>query len=122
MAAIGQLLAQDDPPTAAACFNDLVAFGVMLGLRRMGLDAGSDFAVTGNDDIAEAELWTPGLTTTAIDATAMGEAAAQLLLARIAARDAPPQRIVLAPRLVARDSSGPPRRRPGVTPLAISRS
>jgi len=106
--AIKALLAMPNPPTAAACFNDVVAFGVMLGLRQMGLEPGRDFAVTGCDDIREAALWSPALTTVAIDTTAMGELAAQMLLDRIADHKAPRRETVLEPKLVVRASSGQP--------------
>lgn len=104
--AIKTLLARPNPPTAAACYNDVVAFGVMLGLRQLGREAGHDFAVTGCDDITEAALWSPGLTSIAIDTGAMGDAAVQLLLARIAEPGAPARSVVLEPKLVVRASSG----------------
>jgi LacI family transcriptional regulator len=116
--AIKTLLARPNPPTAAASYNDVVAFGVMLGLRQLGREPGDDFAVTGCDDITEADLWSPGLTSVAIDTSAMGDAAVQLLLARIAEPDAQPRSVVLEPKLVVRASSGqlreasPPARRP----------
>lgn len=104
--AVVRLLEQAEPPTAAVCFNDVIAFGVMLGLRRLALEPGRDFAVVGCDDVAEAALWTPALTTIAIGFVAMGDAAAKLLLDRIAEPQAPRRRVVLQPRLVVRDSSG----------------
>lgn len=109
--AIKSLLGRPDAPSAAACYNDVVAFGVMLGLRQIGREPGRDFSVAGCDDVSEAALWNPALTTVTIDTTAMGEAAAQLLLQRIAEPDAPRREIVLRPRLVVRSSSGAPRRR-----------
>jgi LacI family transcriptional regulator len=104
--AIKTLLARRRPPTAAICFNDVIAFGVMLGLRQLGVETGRDFAVVGCDDIAEAALWTPALTSVAIDAAAIGDAAVQLLLERIANIGAPPRKIILEPRLIVRESSG----------------
>ena len=65
-------------------------------------------AVTGCDDIREAALWSPALTTVAIDTTAMGELAAQMLLDRIADHKAPRRETVLEPKLVVRASSGQP--------------
>jgi LacI family transcriptional regulator len=106
---INQLLALPEPPTAAVCFNDVIAFGVMLGLRQLGREPGRDFAVIGNDDIAEAALWRPALTTVAVAYSAIGEAAARLLLERIAEPQRPAQRIVLEPALVVRDTAAPPR-------------
>ncbi|UXU85825.1 LacI family DNA-binding transcriptional regulator [Burkholderia sp. S-53] len=82
MELIGRALSLPKPPTAAACANDVVAFGVMLGLRRWGLEPGRDFSVTGNDDVAEAALWTPALTTVSTDFELIGERAAHTLLQR----------------------------------------
>jgi LacI family transcriptional regulator len=108
-ATVKHLLTLDEPPTAAVCFNDVIAFGVMLGLRQVGKEPGCDFAVVGYDDLAEAELWMPALSTVRNDTVALGAAAAQLLLDRIEAPDAPARRIVLAPKLILRESSCPPR-------------
>lgn len=94
------------PPTAAACYNDLVAFGVMLGLRQVGIEPGDDFAVAGCDDVSEAALWNPALTSVAIDTAAMGDVAARMLLDRIANHGAKRRTVVLEPKLVVRASSG----------------
>jgi LacI family transcriptional regulator len=107
--AIKTLLAMREPATASVCFNDVIAFGVMLGLRQLGLEPGRDFAVAGCDDIAEAALWTPALTTVAIDSIGMGEAAARLLIERSANFDLPRRQVVLQPKLIVRASSGPSR-------------
>ena len=105
-AAVHALLRHPDPPSAVMAFNDTVAFGVMLGLRQIGLDPGIDLAVVGCDDVDEAALWTPPLTTIAIDAPGMGQAAVELFLARLADPHAPPRRVMLMPRLVVRLSCG----------------
>jgi LacI family transcriptional regulator len=102
--AIFDLLAAADPPTAALCYNDIVAFGVMLGLQATGRRPGRDFDVVGFDDIEEAALWQPALTTVAIDPQRIGIEAARLLLERIENPDAPPQRVILPPRLIVRES------------------
>ena len=57
--AIHQLLSMSAPPSAAYCYSDVIAFGMMLGLRAAGLEAGKDFAVIGFDDVPEASLWHP---------------------------------------------------------------
>lgn len=105
--AILGLLDRPDPPTAALCYNDVVAFGVMLGLQARGRRPGLDFAVVGFDDVAEAALWQPALTTVAAAPRHIGAAAAGLLLDRIAAPSAPPRRVILRPLLVVRASCGP---------------
>jgi len=104
-ALVGQVLAMPAPPTAAACANDLVAFGVMLGLRHHGREPGRDFSVTGNDDVAEASLWTPSLTSVASESDLIGEHAAAMLLRRIEEPGLPPQHVSLPVTLRARASS-----------------
>ena len=93
-------------PTALLCYNDICAFGVLLGLADRGLVAGRDCAVIGFDNIAEAAFHRPALTTIAIDARRLGEEAANLLLQRIKAPNGPPESIVLPPKLIVRSSCG----------------
>jgi len=107
--AVKTLIGMRDRPTAAVCFNDVIAFGVMLGLRQLDLEPGRDFAVAGCDDIVEAALWTPALTTVAVDTIGMGEAAARLMIERSADFGQPRRQIVLQPKLISRASSGPSR-------------
>ena len=73
-----------DPPTAAVCFNDVVAFGVCSALKSRGLEPGRHFAVTGFDDVAEARDMVPALTTVSVDIQGLGERAAHALLRMIA--------------------------------------
>ena len=86
MACLNNALAGSEPPTAALCFNDAVAFGVMLGLRQHRLEPGRDFAVVGFDDVAEAEHYVPALTSVAVDTASLGERAAQTVLKMIQSR------------------------------------
>lgn len=109
--AIGPLLDLPDPPTAALCYNDMVAFGVMLGLEARGLKAGRDIAVTGFDDVAEATFSRPALTTISTSARQIGQEAARLLLRRIADPQGAPERVILPARLVVRESCGAMNRR-----------
>lgn len=103
--AIHQLLSIKSPPSAAYCYSDVIAFGVMLGLRAAGREAGQNFAVIGFDDVPEASLWHPSLTTVSADPRGLGENAAQLMLRRITAPDAPIGRIIMPSHLVLRDST-----------------
>jgi LacI family transcriptional regulator len=93
-------------PTAILCYNDICAFGVLLGLADRGLTAGRDCAVIGFDNIAEAALYRPALTTVAIDARRIGEDAAGLLLRRIRSPKGAPETIILPPKLIVRSSCG----------------
>ncbi|MBB3143512.1 LacI family DNA-binding transcriptional regulator [Halomonas organivorans] len=104
-ALIQQLMAEATPPTAVICHNDMVAFGAMLGLKRLGLTPGTDCAVVGIDDVEEAELGDPALTSVATYPYAIGEEAARLALRRIADPDGTREQVVLAPRLQVRASS-----------------
>jgi LacI family transcriptional regulator len=95
-----------DGPTALVCFNDSVAFGAMLGLLRSGRKPGRDVAVIGFDDIREAAIWYPPLTTVRVAPEAIGAAAASVLLDRMADPGAAPRREILAPTLIVRESCG----------------
>lgn len=106
--AIHQLLNMSNPPSAAYCYSDVIAFGVMLGLRAAGMEAGKDFAVIGFDNVPEATLWHPSLTTVSADPRGLGESAAQLMLRRINTPDAPIKRIIMPSHLVLRDSTAAP--------------
>lgn len=99
------LFTRDPAPTAAVCYNDAVALGLMLGLASRGLRAGRDFAVTGFDDIPEAAVNTPPLTTLATDPRARGRQAAERILERVRRPDADAVRGIVPVRLVIRASS-----------------
>jgi LacI family transcriptional regulator len=100
-----QVLALADPPTSALCFNDVVAIGAIYALDRRGLAAGRDFAVVGFDDIADARLIHPPLTTVAVDCRRLGEHAAAVLLQQLAGA-AGPRHVTGEARLVVRASCG----------------
>jgi LacI family transcriptional regulator len=102
------LLDLPDPPTATVCFNDVLAFGAMLGLRARTLTPGSDFSVVGFDDIAEATLWRPALTSVYVPSKLIGQRAAELLITRIEQPDAPASIVQLPTELVIRDTTGQP--------------
>ena len=103
--AIQKVMRSENPPTAVLCYNDAVAFGVMLGLRGCGLEPGRDVAVVGFDDINEASLWNPPLSTVSATPTEMGRHAAALLLKRIKQPDRPTQQVILPSTLIIRASS-----------------
>lgn len=101
-----ELLAKGDIPSAIVCYNDVVAFGVMLALDERGLVPGRDVAVVGCDDVDEAGLHRPALTTFTTDPRVVGREAARLLLRRIAHPERPREEIIIPPRLVIRQSCG----------------
>jgi len=103
----GALCAIDPAPTAAVCYNDAVALGLMLGLARLGRHPGIDFAVTGFDDIPEAAVGIPPLTTMSADPRARGRQAAELLLQRAANPSPLPRRSVVVDVQLTRRESTP---------------
>jgi LacI family transcriptional regulator len=106
-AAVGTLLrGKASDPTAVLCYNDVCAFGFLLGLADKGLKAGSDCAVVGFDDIEEAAYCRPALTTVAIGPRQLGEESAGLLLRRIKAPNGAAENVILPPRLIIRSSCG----------------
>lgn len=101
----GELFVASERPSAAVCYNDTVALGLMLGLASRGIRPGSDFAVTGFDDISEAAMAAPSLTTLTADPRERGRQAATLLLQRVDHPDAPPMRTIVPVQLRIRESS-----------------
>lgn len=95
-------------PTAIVCFNDLVAIGVLSGLRSIGLEPGRDVAVTGYDDIAEAEIASPALTSVWNGQQEAGRLAARSMTAILAGESPPRKRVLIAPELHVRESTCPP--------------
>lgn len=103
--ATAAFLAIPDRPTAACCFSDLVALGFMYGLSRAGLRPGVDIAVTGYDDIDEAAIAMPPLTTVANGQGEVGRRAAAALLSRLQGVPAHGSTELITPELKIRQSS-----------------
>jgi len=104
LAAVDELFARSAAPTAVFCANDLLAIGVIHGLRERGLRAPDDVAVVGYDDVELAAMTDPPLTTVHQPTYELGATAYELL----AAGQAPEQR-VFSPHLIERRSTAPPR-------------
>jgi hypothetical protein len=62
------------------CFNDLVALGLIAGLQRDGVAVGRDIRVVGFDDIEEAALAWPDLSSVSCDIAGFGQETARALL------------------------------------------
>jgi LacI family transcriptional regulator len=109
IAALEGALNASPRPTAALCFNDAVAFGAMVALRRRGLEPGEDFAVVGFDDIFEAEHYVPALTSVSVDTAGLGERAAHAVLKMMRTRSTRAEDHFGAVNLIVRESCGPDR-------------
>lgn len=75
-----ELLRSERRPPAVFCSTDDQAIGLLRAAREVGLRVPEDLAVTGFDDIPEAALADPPLTTVASDRDAMARAAVDLVL------------------------------------------
>lgn len=102
--AVEEILSNGKPPTAIACCSDTVAIGVMNGLRQHGLEPGRDVAVTGYDDIEEASISAPGLTTVADGHHEIGHLAARSLYAKIRSEPQAGKNVYIEPHLKIRNS------------------
>jgi LacI family transcriptional regulator len=98
------LLKLENPPTAAVCFNDLVAFGLVQALQQAGRKPGTEFGVIGFNDVPVVLDSYPLLTTIDTSPRQLGEVAAELLLRRIAKPESLLQKVILQPRLIVRHS------------------
>jgi LacI family transcriptional regulator len=112
VAAAVTLLDRHPRLTAIVAANDLLALGCFDALARHGLACPREVSVTGYNDMPFADRFAPPLTTVRIDHRMMGVEAARLLLGEIARPRRPRQHIHLAPELVVRGSTAPPRARP----------
>ena len=109
IASLDAALLASPAPTAAVCFNDAVAFGAMIALRKRGMEPGPDFAVVGFDDITEAQHYVPPLSSVSVDTPGLGERAAHAVLKMIQSRSTRAEDHIGGVNLVVRESSGPVR-------------
>ncbi len=104
----GQLFGEGLHPTGAVCYNDIVALGLIAGLKALGRRPGIDFALTGFDDISEASICNPALTTVQTRPRECGRRAAIMILERLANPGQAPACHVSPVEFTVRDSSPSP--------------
>jgi DNA-binding LacI/PurR family transcriptional regulator len=102
---VGQSLLQIPELTAVFAANDQMALGLLRRLHEAGREVPRDLSVVGFDDIPEAAYFTPPLTTVRQDFAELGRRCLHILLGRIEGH-AVPARVVVAPELVVRSSTG----------------
>lgn len=101
-------LALDPAATAVFVGNDQMALGLLTALRELGRPVPAQVSVVGFDDIPEAAYFAPALTTVAQDFAELGRRAIELLLEQVRDQRTAPRAVVVAARLVVRDSTAPP--------------
>jgi LacI family transcriptional regulator len=102
------LLGLPEPPTAIFAFNDNMAIGVMQTARARGVAVPESLSVVGFDDLEEAEIVTPALTTIRQPLAEMGRIAVSLLMRLLENQRLEALHVELGTRLVVRDSTAPP--------------
>jgi DNA-binding LacI/PurR family transcriptional regulator len=101
-----ELLAQKKWPPVVFAVNDLMAIGLILELQDAGYNVPEDIAIMGFDDIPEASIIRPHLTTMAQMPLDLGRELANALFDRIEGRETGPKRILEVPcRLIPRQSA-----------------
>ncbi len=95
-------------PTAIFACNDLMALGVFLAARELGLHCPEDISIVGFDNLDFAEFTAPALTTVHQPGYQLGTAAARLLLERIKGSKHRAKKVVLPSELKIRNSVAPP--------------
>jgi DNA-binding LacI/PurR family transcriptional regulator len=82
-----------------------MALGLLRRLHEAGREVPRDLSVVGFDDMPEAAYFTPPLTTIRQDFTELGRRCLNILIGRIEGEEVT-KRVVVAPQLVVRESTG----------------
>jgi DNA-binding LacI/PurR family transcriptional regulator len=102
-----RMLTGDRRPTAIFTASDTQALGVIAAAREIGLHVPDDLSVIGYDDIEAADY--VGLTTVRQQLFESGRRGAEILLSEIKVRSEQPPVARLAPELVVRATTAPPK-------------
>ncbi len=108
-AAMKEIIASGDLPTAVFAPNDFAALGAMEVIDAAGLDIPGDISLVGYDNLALAGLPRIGLTTIGQPRADLGREAVHLVLERIDDHLDTARHLVVPPSLVIRSTTGPPR-------------
>ena len=103
--AVPHFLSLSRPPTAIIGANDSTALGVMDGLLERNIKVPEDISVIGFDDIPDAAIHRPALTTMRQDLRQMGGIAARRLIQFIENPDQPKEHVELQMELVVRETT-----------------
>jgi LacI family transcriptional regulator len=101
-AAVAEMLAVPDPPTAVFTGQNLLTIGGVHALRNAGLQR--RVALIGFDDVSLADMVDPAISVVAQDPQALGRAAAELLFRRLDGEDGGVVHRVIPVALIARGS------------------
>lgn len=105
--AMEKLLQLESPPTAVFVAGDQMAIGAIEAVHEHGLRVPEDISIIGYDDIEMIKYITPKLTTIRQDTDEIGEAAAELLIEQMTAKERRTERRVIPVTLIERASCAP---------------
>jgi LacI family transcriptional regulator len=94
-------------PTAFFAGNDMIALGVLLAIRGMGLRCPEDISVIGFDNLDFAETTSPSLSSVHQSGYQLGATAARIVLDRVSGDAGPAKHCVLQTELKVRESVAP---------------
>jgi DNA-binding LacI/PurR family transcriptional regulator len=99
----------DERPTAVIAVTDLIAIGVINEAQHQGMVVGETLSVIGYDDIPLTQYLRPALTTIQQPIPEIGRKIIEMLEATLAGEQIEERNVLFAPKLIIRDSAGPPR-------------
>lgn len=110
LAGISHFLGLPVPPTAVICFNDMIAIGVLHGLREASIRVPEDISITGFDNITFSAFTAPPLTTFDQPKRDIGAEAARLVLTLLDTTEngSQPKTQMLLGSLLVRGTTAPP--------------
>lgn len=94
-------------PSAMVVVNDMTAIGFIDGCRENGLVIPEDLSIVSFDNIEFSAMKGIELTTISQHVDKMGEQAARLMLKQLQEKESKPERIILEPTLIVRNTTGP---------------
>lgn len=100
-----RLLRRRSPPNGVFCHNDVVAIGAVKATLDAGLTIPGDIAFVGYDNVKYSKFLQIPLTSVDQSTFELGEAAAHMALELAARKIDKPKQILLAPKLVVREST-----------------
>jgi LacI family transcriptional regulator len=105
---MGQLMEGEKRPRAVFAFNDLLAIGALQYCQEHRVAVPDEVAIAGFDNLPESRVTSPPLTSVAYPVQSISRLAVQNIADRIEGPgDRPPNRILLEPHLVIRQSTDP---------------
>ncbi len=103
-----RIAAERPRPTGLVAVNDMLAYGLLAGLREAGLSVPGDVSVIGMDGLFLSALMSPALTTVRLPVPAMAQTIVERVIGRMADPGIAPGEFLFTPELERRDSVAAP--------------